>query len=68
MVMLVSQLFGYIIVVGIIISIIVICWLIRRRYKIGTYTKEEEAKMKTNLELLIQEEDIEEGKDPKDEV
>ncbi len=63
-----NQIYGYIIVVVVIIAICIICWLIRRRFKIGTYTKEEEKKMKSNLELLIKEDEIEEGKDYTDEV
>ncbi len=59
---------GYVIVVVVIIVLCLACWLIRRKLKIGTYTKEEEAKMKSNLDLLIQEEDKEEGKDYRDEV
>lgn len=67
-IVLLSTFVGYIIVISVLIVIILVCWLIRKKFKIGTYTKEEEAKMKSNLELLIKEEDIEEGKDPKDEV
>ena len=63
-----NQIYGYIIVVVVIIAICIICWLIRRRFKIWTYTKEEEKKMKSNLELLIKEDEIEEGKDYTDEV
>ena len=59
---------GYIIVIVAIVAICLISWLIRRRFKIGTFTKEEESKMKSNLDLLIKEEDIEEGKDISDEV
>ena len=60
--------YGYIIVVVIIILICLICGLIRKKFQIGTYTKEEEKEMKSNLELLIKEEDIEEGRDYSDEV
>ncbi len=67
-IVLLSTFVGYIIVISVLIVIILVCWLIRKKFKIGTYTKEEEAKMKSNLELLIKEEDIKEGKDPKDEV
>ena len=63
-----SNTFGYILVVSIIIIICLACWLIRRKFKIGTYTKEDEENMKSNLELLITEEDVEEGKDYQDEV
>ena len=63
-----SNTFGYILVVSIIIIICLACWLIRRKFKIGTYTKEEEENMKSNLELLMTEEDVEEGKDYQDEV
>ena len=63
-----NQIFGYIIVVVSIIALILICWLIRKKFKIGTFTKDEEANMKTNLQLLLKEEDIEEGKDYSDEV
>ena len=60
--------YGYIIVVAIIIIICVVCALARKRFKIGTYTEEEKANMKSSLELLIKEEDVEEGKDYTDEV
>ena len=60
--------FGYIIVVAIIIIICVVCALARKRFKIGTYTEEEKANMKSSLELLMKEEDVEEGKDYTDEV
>lgn len=60
--------YGYIIVVVIIIALCILAALARKKFKIGTYTKEEEANMKSNLELLMKEEDIEEGKDYKDEV
>ena len=63
-----SPMYGYIIVVAVIIVICLLCWLIRKKFKIGTYTKEEEKNMKSSLELLIKEEDIEEGKDITDEV
>ena len=63
-----NQIFGYIIVVVSIIALILICWLIRKKFKIGTFTKDEEANMKTNLQLLLKEEDVEEGKDYSDEV
>lgn len=59
---------GFIIVVVIVVAICVICWLVRRKLKIGTYTKEEEKNMKSNLDLLLKEDDIEEGKDYTDEV
>ena len=60
--------YGYIIVVAIIIIICVVCALARKRFKIGTYTEEEKANMKSSLELLMKEEDVEEGKDYRDEV
>ena len=60
--------YGYIIVVAIIIIICVVCALARKRFKIGTYTVEEKANMKSSLELLMKEEDVEEGKDYTDEV
>lgn len=60
--------YGYIIVVAIIIIICVVCALARKRFKIGTYTEEEKANMKSSLELLMKEEDVEEGKDYTDEV
>ena len=60
--------FGFVLVVVGIIVICLICALIRRKFKIGTYTKEEESKMKSNLELLLKEDDVEEGKDYRDEV
>ena len=63
-----SQFYGTIIVVVVIIAILLICWIVRRRLKIGTYTKEEEKNMKSNLDLLLKEDDIEEGKDYTDEV
>ena len=59
---------GYVIVVVVVISLILVCWLIRKKFKIGTYTKEEEANMKSNLDLLLKEEDVIEGKDYRDEV
>lgn len=62
-----NQVYGYIIVVVIIIAICLLCWFVRKRLKIGTYTKEEK-KMKSNLELLLKEEEKEEGKDYTDEV
>ena len=60
--------YGYIIVIVIIILICVICALARKKFKIGTYTEEEKKNMKSNLELLMKEEDIEEGKDYRDDV
>ena len=60
--------YGYIIVIFIIIAICVICALARKKFQIGTYTEEEKANMKSNLELLMKEEDVEEGKDYTDEV
>lgn len=60
--------YGYVIVVVIIITLCVLAALARKKFKIGTYTKEEEANMKSNLELLMKQEDIEEGKDYQDEV
>ena len=64
----ISNTIGYIIVVVAIVLICLICWLLRKRFKIGTYTKEEQKNMKSNLDLLIKEEDVEEGKDYNDEV
>lgn len=63
-----NTMYGYIIVVVAIIAICILCWIIRKKFKIGTYTKEEENNMKSNLDLLIKEEDLEEGKDYTDEV
>ena len=40
--------------------ICVVCALARKRFKIGTYTEEEKANMKSSLELLMKEEDVEE--------
>ena len=59
---------GYIIVVVAVVAISLICWLLRKKFKIGTYTKEEQKNMKSNLDLLMKEEDVEEGKDYNDEV
>ena len=63
-----NQVTGFVIVVIIIVAICLICWLVRKKLKIGTYTKDEEQKMKSNLDLLLKEDDIEEGKDYTDEV
>ena len=63
-----ERVLGYVIVVVVIISLILFCWLFRKKFKIGTFTKEEEANMKSNLDLLLKEEDIVEGKDYSDEV
>jgi len=63
-----STTLGYVIVVVVIIALCVGCWFIRKKFKIGTYTKEEESNMKSNLDLLLKEEDKEEGKDYRDEV
>ncbi|MCI5745863.1 MAG: hypothetical protein MR270_06250 [Erysipelotrichaceae bacterium] len=63
-----NTVYGYIIVVVVIIAICLICWFVRKRFKIGTYTKEEEKNMKSNLDLLLKEEDVVEGKDYEDEV
>ena len=60
--------FGYIIVVVAVVAVCLACWFIRKHFKIGTFTKEEESKMKSNLDMLLKEEDKEEGKDYKDEV
>lgn len=60
--------YGYIIVIVIIIAICLICALARKKFQIGTYTEEEKANMKSNLDLLMKEEDVEEGKDYRDEV
>ena len=59
---------GYVVVVVVIILLILVCWLVRKKYKIGTYTKEEEAAMKSSLDLLLKEEDVIEGKYYSDEV
>ena len=59
---------GYIIVVVAVVAISLICWLLRKKFKIGTYTKEEQKNMKSNLDLLMKEEDVEDGKDYNDEV
>lgn len=59
---------GYILVVVAIVVICLICWFLRKKFQIGTYTKEEQKNMKSNLDLLIKEEDVEEGKDYNDEV
>ena len=40
---------GYIIVVLVVSALILIAWVIRKKAKIGTYTKEEEEQMKSNL-------------------
>ena len=63
-----NTVYGYIIVVVVIIAICLVCWVVRKRFKIGTYTKEEEKNMKSNLDLLLKEEDVVEGKDYEDEV
>lgn len=63
-----NTVYGYIIVVVVIIAICLVCWFVRKRFKIGTYTKEEEKNMKSNLDLLLKEEDVVEGKDYEDEV
>ncbi len=63
-----NTVYGYIIVVVIVLTFILVCWLIRRHFKIGTYTKDEEKNMKSNLDLLLKEEDKEEGKDYRDDV
>lgn len=59
---------GYIIVVLVVSALILIAWVIRKKAKIDTYTKEEEEQMKSNLDLLIQEEEVEEGKNYEDDV
>ena len=63
-----ERVLGYVIVVVVIILLFLVCWLVRKKFKIGTFTKEEEANMKSNLDLLLKEEDIIEGKDYSDEV
>lgn len=63
-----ERVLGYVVVVVVIILLILVCWLVRKKFKIGTFTKEEEANMKSNLDLLLKEEDIIEGKDYSDEV
>ena len=59
---------GYIFVVLVVSALFLIAWFIRKKAKIGTFTKEEEEQMKSNLDLLIQEEEIEEGKNYEDDV
>jgi len=59
---------GYIIVVVSIIATCLLCWLIRKKFQIGTFTKEEESNMKSNLDLLLKEEDVDEDRDITDEV
>lgn len=68
MVLFASRFTIYVIIIVSVIALCVICYLIRRKLKIGTYTKEEEAQMKSNLDMLIQTEKVEEGKDYHDEV
>ena len=63
-----SNIYGYILVVSIIIIICLLCWVIRKYFKIGTFTKDEEDNMKSNLDLLITEEEVVDGKDYQDEV
>ena len=63
-----ERVLGYVIVVVVIISLILVCWFVRKKFKIGSFTKEEESNMKSNLDLLLKEEDIVEGKDYSDEV
>ena len=68
--------FGFVLVVVGIIAICLVCALVRKKFKIGTYDNlypaakkdGENQNMKTNLELLMKEEDVEEGKDYRDEV
>ena len=45
--------FGYIIVVVAVVAVCLACWFIRKHFKIGTFTKEEESKMKSNLDMLL---------------
>ena len=59
---------GYAIVIAVVGSLILLAWYIRKKAKSGVYTKEEEKEMKSNLDLLLQEEEIEEGKNYEDEV
>lgn len=68
MVLFASRFTIYVIIIVSVIALCVVCYLIRRKLKIGTYTKEEEAQMKSNLDMLIQTEKVEEGKDYHDEV
>ena len=68
MVLFTSRFTIYVIIIVSVIALCVVCYLIRRKLKIGTYTKEEEAQMKSNLDMLIQTEKVEEGKDYHDEV
>lgn len=64
----ITTLGGYIIIIVVVVVLCLGCYLIRRKLRIGTYTKEEEAKMKSNLDLLLKDEEIEEGKNYEDEV
>lgn len=61
-------LMGYLIVVLVVSLLILVAWIIRKKAKLGVYTKEEEENMKSNLDLLLQEEEVEEGKNYEDEV
>lgn len=61
-------LMGYLIVVLVVSLLILAAWIIRKKAKLGVYTKEEEENMKSNLDLLLQEEEVEEGKNYEDEV
>jgi len=59
---------GYIIIIASVAILCLVCYFVRKQLKLGVYTKEEEAKMKSNLDLLLKEEKAEEGKDYRDEV
>ena len=59
----ISKFWGYVLIVGGVIVLSLVCYLIRRLFKIGTYTKEEEKNMKSNLDLLVKEEEIEKDHD-----
>ncbi len=63
-----NEFLGYFIVVVVVGLLCLFTYWIRKKAKIGTFTKEEEAKMKSNLDLLLQEEKVEDGKDYHDEV
>lgn len=64
----IDEFLGYLIVIAVVGLVCLLTYFIRRKYKIGTYTEEEIANMKSNLDLLLTEEEIEDGKDYRDEV
>lgn len=51
---------GYFTVIIIVGAVCLLTYYVRKKMKIGTYTKEEIDNMKSNLDLLLQEETIEE--------